>query len=194
MNVFELILDELTEESGVQAISLVENPAIESDWVTLNSEVKISLALDEEKRILMGAALIPNKPIYRRNGKEEFYIYFTPKTIRQASELFFKKGLQKATTLDHELPLQGNTVVESWIKEDEVHDKSLKFGINVPLGTWLISMKIEDDNIWKMAKEGVIKGFSIEGYFADSAVKNSVQTADQLYEEVINLIENATKK
>jgi hypothetical protein len=193
MEVFELVINEESNESAIQAISLVENPAIESDWVTLNSQAKISLALDEERKVLMGAALIPNKPIYRRNGKDEFYIYFTPKTIRKASELFFKNSMQKETTLDHAVPLEGNTVVESWIKEDEVHDKSVKFGINVPIGTWLISMKIEDDAIWKMAKNGIIKGFSIEGYFADSAVRNSSQTDIELFNEISLILENATK-
>jgi len=190
MNIFELIIDEFDEIGGVNAISLVSDPAIESDWITLSKQKKVELKfVDEEKRILMGAALIPNKPIYRRNEKgEEYHIFFSEKTIRRAAELFLEKGLQSESTLEHEIPLKGNTIVESWIKEDEVHDKSVKYGLNAPVGTWCVSMKINDDRIWQLAKEGSIKGFSIEGYFTDGVIHNSKEvTAQDLYNEIMNL-------
>ena len=190
MNIFELIIDELDEIGGVNAISLVSDPAIESDWVTLSKQKKVELKfVDEEKRILMGAALIPNKPIYRRNDKgEEYHIFFSDKTIRRAAELFLEKGLQSESTLEHEISLKGNTVVESWIKEDEVHDKSVKYGLDAPVGTWCVSMKINDDRVWQLAKEGHIKGFSIEGYFTDGVVNNSKeQSIQDLYNEIMNI-------
>lgn len=124
MNIIELVLDEMQELMGIQAISIVENPAIEEDFVALKTQ-KIEFATqDQEKRILMGAALVPNKPIYRKNGEEEFYVYFSKDTIRKASELFFQNGNQNKSTLEHEAELQGLSVVESWIVEDEVKDKS----------------------------------------------------------------------
>ena len=190
MNIFELIIDELDEIGGVNAISLVSDPAIESDWITLSKQKKVELKfVDEEKRILMGAALIPNKPIYRLNEKgEEYHIFFSEKTIRRAAELFLEKGLQSESTLEHEISLKGNTVVESWIKEDEVHDKSVKYGLDAPVGTWCVSMKINDDSVWQLAKEGIIKGFSIEGYFTDGVVNNSKEkTIQELYNEIMNL-------
>ena len=190
MNIFELIIDELDEKGGINAISLVADPAIESDWITLSKQKKVELKfVDEEKRILMGAALIPNKPIYRRNENgEEYHIFFSDKTIRRAAELFLEKGLQSESTLEHEISLKGNTVVESWIKEDEVHDKSVKYGLNAPVGTWCVSMKINDDRVWQLAKEGHIKGFSIEGYFTDNVVHNSKEKSIQeLYNEIMNL-------
>ena len=190
MNIFELIIDELDEIGGVNAISLVSDPAIESDWITLSKQKKVELKfVDEEKRILMGAALIPNKPIYRRNEQgEEYHIFFSDKTIRRAAELFLEKGLQSESTLEHEISLKGNTVVESWIKEDEVHDKSVKYGLDAPVGTWCVSMKINDDRVWQLAKDGHIKGFSIEGYFTDGVVQNSKeQSIQDLYNEIMNL-------
>jgi hypothetical protein len=187
-NIFELLINEEDMLGGVNAISLVSDPAIESDWVTLSKQKVQLKVLDEEKRLLMGAALIPNKPIFRRNDEgEEYHIFFSSKTIRKASELFLKKGLQNESTLEHEIPLKGNTVVETWIKEDETHDKSVLHGLSVPTGTWLVSMKINDDKVWEMAKKGEVKGFSIEGYFTDTAIKQSKQSTEELYNEIMNL-------
>jgi len=166
MDIVELFIDENDEVSGIEAISVVENPAIESDFVALkNQEFKLA-EVDKEKRILMGAALIPNKPIYRRNGDQEYYIYFSKDTVRKASELFFIRGNQNNSTLEHQIPLKGLTAVESWIVESE-QDKSRAYDLNVPIGTWMVSMKVNNDDVWKQVKEGEVKGFSIEGYFAD---------------------------
>ena len=166
MDIIELFIDETDEVSGIEAISVVENPAIESDFVALkNQEFKLA-EVDKEKKILMGAALIPNKPIYRVSGEQEYYIYFSKDTVRKASELFFIKGNQNNTTLEHQLELKGLTAVESWIVESE-QDKSRMYDLDVPIGTWMVSMKVNNDDVWKQVKEGKVKGFSIEGYFAD---------------------------
>ncbi|BCV05531.1 MAG: hypothetical protein CM15mV109_370 [uncultured marine virus] len=167
MRIVELILgdDELT---GIEAISVVENPAIEEDFIALKSE-EIKLAeVDKEKRILMGALLIPNKPIYRKKGEEEYYIYFSRDTVAKASQLYLMNGNQSKATLEHQHTINGLTLVESWLVEDEVHDKSRKYGLNVPVGTWMGAVKVNNDDIWNnFVKTGKVKGFSIEGYFAD---------------------------
>ena len=171
MDIIELILDEDSEGlTGIEAVSIVEMPAIESDFVTL-SEQAIKLAkIDDEKRLLMGAALIPNKPIFRKNGENTFYVYFSEKTVRRASELFFQNSMQNNATLEHEMEINNLTVVESWIVEDTEMDKSKKYGLEVPKGTWMISMKVENEDVWNdYVKTGKVKGFSIEGYFADKA-------------------------
>jgi hypothetical protein len=168
MDIVELFIDENDEVSGIEAISVVENPAIESDFVALkNQEFKLA-EVDTEKRILMGAALIPNKPIYRKNGDQEYYIYFSKATVRKASELFFIRGNQNNSTFEHQISLQGLTAVESWIVESE-QDKSRMYGLDVPIGTWMVSMKVNNDEVWKQVRAGEVKGFSIEGYFADKA-------------------------
>ena len=169
MKLVELIIDERDSESGIDAVSVVESPAIEENFIAL-AEQKIELKeIDAEKRILMGAALIPNKKIYRVNEKtkEEFEIFFSEQTVRQAMELFFKKGNQSKATQEHAKSIDGMTVVESWLIEDKVHDKSVKYGFNLPKGTWMISMKVVNDQVWNDVKEGKVKGFSIEGFFAD---------------------------
>ena len=171
MDIIELILDEENEDQmvGIEAVSIVENPAIESDFIAM-SDQEIKLAkVDDEKRIVMGAALIPSKPILRRDGEKSYYVYFSEDTVRRSSELFFQNGNQSNATLEHQMKANGLTVVESWIVEGE-QDKSRIYGLDVPKGTWMISMKITDDELWAEIKEGKkYKGFSIEGYFADKA-------------------------
>jgi hypothetical protein len=150
MNIIELVINEDEELSGVDAISVVEQPAIEEDFVALkNQQQEIKLAqVSAEKRILMGAALVPEKPIYRSNGQEEFYIYFSKDTVAKASQMFLRKGNQNKATLEHAEAIGGMTVVESWLVEDDVHDKSRKYGLNVPVGTWMVSMKVYNDEVW----------------------------------------------
>ena len=168
MKLIELILDETMALTGIDAISLVEHPAIEEDFIALNTQRMEFATQSEEKRILMGAALVPNKPIYRVNGEEEFYVYFSAETIRKASEMFFQKAKQNNATLEHEVGINGLTVVESWIIEDEQHDKSRMYGMELPVGTWMVSMKVNNPDIWDgFVKTGKVKGFSIEGYFVD---------------------------
>ena len=191
MNIIELILDENEELNGIEAISVVENPAIEENFIFLKAEEVKLAEVDKEKRILMGAALIPNKPIYRKNDKEEFYIFFSKETVVQASQLYLKGGKQGNATLEHQKDIKGMTVVESWLVEDEVHDKSRKYGLNMPLGTWMVSMKVDNDEIWNdYVKTGKVKGFSIEGYFADKVAmpKEKLSTDDKLVKNIIEIL------
>ena len=179
--IVELIIDKDTD--GIDAVSVVDAPAIESNFIALADTYEMKLAeVDTDKRILMGAALIPNKQIYRRVKQDEFYVFFSEDTIKKASELFLMNGNQSNATLQHKSKIDGMTVVESWIVEDPEMDKSKKYGFNLPSGTWMISMKVENEDVWKRVKSGEVKGFSIEGYFAD---KLEMQMQD---EELINTI------
>ena len=180
MKFIELVIDETQEFFGIDAISLVSDPAIESDFVALkNQKQKIQFKkVDEERRLLVGPALIPDKPIYRQDDNgEEFYVYFSKKSVRKAMELFLSHNNQHNWTLEHEQSIQGLTVVESWTVEDKEKDKSALYGLEVPLGTWLVSVKVNNDAIWeKYVKSGEVLGFSIEGYFMD---KYEVQQSSQ---------------
>jgi hypothetical protein len=183
MRVIELIIDEEQEFSGIEAISIVDKPAIQEDFIALSKQDKVQLAdVDTDKRILMGAALIPNKNIYRQDSEEEegYYIYFSEATVKKASELFLIEGNQNKSTLEHQAELSGLSVVESWIVEDEVHDKSRKYGLEMPVGTWMVSMKVNNEDVWQdYVKTGAVKGFSIEGYFSE-AVSLSVSEEVEL--------------
>jgi len=190
MNIIELVLDEENNEIGIEAISVVENPAIEEDFIALNSNIIELAEADKEKKLLVGALLIPNKPIYRRSGDEEYYIYFSKDTVVKASQMYLQNGNKSKATLEHDHEINGLTLVESWIVEDEVHDKSRKFGMNVPVGTWMGSVKVNNDEVWNnFVKTGKVKGFSIEGYFADKMerpkepIKDIQQELSQIQEE-----------
>jgi hypothetical protein len=180
MKIVELLIDEEQELSGIEAISIVDEPAIEENFIALSKQHEIKLAeVDKEKKILMGAALVPNKNIYRRNGEDEYYIFFSEDTVRKASELFLMRGNQNKSTLEHQAELYGLSVVESWIIEDDVHDKSRKYNMDLPIGTWMVSMKVNNDEVWNnYVKTGLVKGFSIEGYFTDKIAMSKINEID----------------
>ena len=200
MDIIELVIDEESEEySGIEAISVVESPAIEEEFIALKKEDQVRLAeVSKEKRLLMGAALIPDKPIYRKSDDNEFYIYFSKDTVAKASQMFLQAGNQGQATMEHATEkLEGMTVVESWIVEDLVHDKSKKYGLDMPLGTWMISVKCANDKVWAKVKEQKIRGFSIEGYFADKLSRpkdkiNDIYTKDdKLLKDIIDVLEES---
>jgi len=178
MRIVELIIEEEEDSlfSGIDAISIVEHPAIEENFVALNQQKEYKLAeADTDKRLLTGALLIPNKTIYRKDGNDEYYIYFTRETVRKASEMFLMNGYQNNSTFEHKLELSGLSLVESWIVEDEVKDKSQIYDMDLPLGTWVGTMKVTNEEVWKdFVKTGKVKGFSIEGYFVEKSKKEEL--------------------
>ena len=198
MRIVELIIDEKDDQSGIDAISVVMSPAIEENFIHLSKHEILLKEIDAEKRILMGPALVPDKQIYRRNDKtkDEYYIYFSKATIRKASELFLMNANQNNSTLEHSQKLKGLSVVESWIIEGK-NDKSKNYGFDLPQGTWMISMKVNNDEIWDKVKLGEVKGFSIEGYFADK-LEMSLKTEDMeekvMIEKIKSLIEKSELK
>ena len=168
MKIVELVLDENGEDMGITAISVVSSPATEERFIALKSQEFKFAEQDKEKRLMLGAALVPNKPIFRKgqNEDEDYYIFFSKETIRKASELFFINGNQSESTLEHDTKLEGLTVCESWIVESEV-DKSRHYGLDVPVGTWMVSVKCSNDKVWEKVKKNEVSGFSIEAFFSD---------------------------
>jgi hypothetical protein len=194
MRIIELILDEEDLDAGVEAISIVESPAIESDFVALkNQEIKLA-EVDKEKKILMGALLIPDKPIYRNGSEGEYYIFFSKDTIVKASQMFLQNGNQSRSTLEHAQALNGLTLVESWIVEDKAKDKTALYGLDVPVGTWMGSVKVNNDDVWnEYVKTNKVKGFSIEGYFADKMEAPKEAIEEQMAEQLLNQIKDIVK-
>ena len=174
--ILEYVIDESTDE-GVFAVSLVEYPAIKSDFVALSAEEVKFADIDREKRIVMGAALIPNKLIYRESPEgEPFYMYFSEDTVRKTSELYFKKSKHGNATIEHAFGVGGITAVEAWIVDNPEMDKSKHYGLIVPKGTWMLSMKIDNDQVWdEYVKSGRVKGFSIEGTFSKAVELKEVE-------------------
>jgi len=186
--IVKCVIDE-TGKLGVGAISLVEFPAIEENFIALN-EVKLA-SVNKERRMVYGPALIPNKYIMRidKVTGDEYYIYFEPETVAKCAHLYLKKNLQYNTTLEHEFSVMGCPVVESWVIEGE-KDKAYHFGLSAPVGSWVVGINVTDDEIWSEVKDGSVKGFSIEGHFNEMAVE---MTAVNLEQEILRAIEAALK-
>jgi hypothetical protein len=198
MKLYELLIDENDLLlSGVNAISIVETPAIQSDFIALGDQKPVLLAeVNRDKQILMGAALIPDKPIYRRDGEEEYYVYFSKETIAKTAEAFFRNNNQNNATLEHAEVLNNMTVFESWIVEDPEFDKSKKYGLEVPEGTWMVSMKVDDKDVWdNYVKDNKVFGFSIEGKFANvlRKEKSDMNFSDQVLDGTLELIKQFLK-
>ena len=200
MKTYELFLSD-EDLQGIDAISVVGSPAMESKFVALADEKKVQFAkIDNEKKILLGVALIPEKKIYRfdEKTKEEYYVYFSKETIKRASELYLKKGNQSNANLEHSKFTLNGTIVESWIVEDLEKDKTALYGIDAPVGSWVVAMKIEDEEQWKMCKENG-SGFSIEGMFDEKVTltKNEnmdfKQMKDELFTEIKQLFGKQVK-
>jgi len=157
------------KNKGVYAISLVNDPAIEEYFVQMSKEYEVKLAeIDREKRLFMTPVLIPNQKILRLDDNgNAFNIVFEAETIRLAQQNFQKNGFQNESTLEHDinLKLDGVSFVESWIKDDEVHDKSVMKGFNQPIGTWFTIFRVDDDDVMAKIESGEIKGVSIDGAF-----------------------------
>ncbi len=171
MKLYELILSD-EEVQGIDAISVVGSPAMESQFVMLSEEKRVSFAkIDNEKQILLGVAMIPEKKIYRfdEDTQEEFNVFFSKETIKRASELYLKKGNQSNANLEHSKLALSGTIVESWIVEDLQKDKTALYGIDAPVGSWVVAMKIEDKEQWELCKENGT-GFSIEGMFNEKVI------------------------
>ena len=197
--IVELVISDENEELAIDAISLVSAPAIEENFVYFGKDKNnLTLAkVDEEKRMIVAPALIPNKQIFRYdpNTDSEYYVYFSPETVRKASELYLKHNNHHKATYEHKERVSGVVTTESWIKEGD-QDKSKLYGFDLPNGTWFVKMRIDNEELWQEIKGGSLKGLSIEGYFANrfEAMEQRKPTDEEILHalnEIIN--ENQTK-
>ena len=188
MKTYEAVFNE-EEVSGVYAISLVESPAMEGNFIALSKQEEIQFKeVDKEQRILMGLVLEPNKPIYRNQNGEEFNIVFSEQTIKELSYNFFKQKHQSNSTIEHDTKqkIAGVTFTESWIVENPTNDKSNNFGFSYQKGSWVAVMKVDDPAIWDdYVKTGKVKGFSIDAMLSLKEVNlnSNINMSNQILEE-----------
>ena len=170
-SIVELVINDENQELAIDAISLVTAPAIEQDFVFFGKEKNnLTFAkVDEEKRMLISPALIPGKTIFRHDPQtsSDYFVFFSKATVRKASELYLKHNNHHKATYQHQDRISGILTVESWIIEDSKLDKSTLYGFSLPVGTWMVKLKIDNDEIWSKIKDGELKGLSIEGYFTN---------------------------
>jgi hypothetical protein len=182
MKLFELTIEDNSDE--IFAISLVENPAIQSDFVYFSKQKEsIQFAkVDNDQRKLVGAILIPDKNILRIDEQtgESYEVFFSKKTVAQLAQNYLKRKMVDKATLEHDNKIKGVTLVESWIKESKTNDKSNLYGLNAPLGTWVgvfsIDRTAEGDKLWnEYVKTGKVKGFSVEALLSHKLIKASAE-------------------
>ncbi len=187
MKIVELILDE--DNEGVFAISLVDRPAIQENWIALSKDHKIEFKeVATKKNILVGAVLIPDMHIDRMGEDGQvFQVFFSGETIQKTAHKFMKDGNQGNSTLQHKTKIEGVNVVETWLKEDMVNDKSVMYGFDYPLNTWLVAISVDNQDIRNKIIKGEIKGFSIEGFFGEQVQMSEDQ---KLYNAIKELLIN----
>jgi len=196
--IVELIIDPSEEELAIDCISLVSAPAIEENMVYM-SKAKNNLTLakvDEDKRELISPALIPDKNIYRYNAEkdEDFYVYFSKETVKNCAYSFLRNNNHHKATLEHQDRVSGVLTVESWIIEDPKIDKARLYGFELKKGTWMVKMKIENDDLWQKVKSGNIKGLSIEGYFTSKFQQMQEKEKEPTSEEILKALNEIIRK
>jgi hypothetical protein len=183
LQLFELVVD--AEEDGVFANSFVEEPAIERPFVFFNKQKEVQFqAIDNEKRLVAGPLLIPNKKIIRMDEQMGMYnVFFKPETIELIARKFMKNGYNGEVTVEHDKKVKDVYLTESWLIEQSSKDKSNLYGYTLPKGTWFGIYKVDNPKVWEEVKAGKYKGFSIEGIFEHKA---STMKSSQLFTKDIN--------
>ena len=192
---FELVVPE--EEMGVYAISLVDKPATETQWLAFSEEIKFSL--DSDKQIISAPLMLANTPIYRKDKMNgEHYIVFTQATLERMAINFFKNNVREFNEMHNSaFGIDNATVVESWLKTSE-NDKSVALGFkDAPVGSWFISVFIDDKQYWEEnIKSGKFKGFSLEGFFEKvqlSAEEPIVNETEKELNDFVNKLDEILK-
>ena len=193
-------------DSETYAISLVESPAIEETLVALEEQkpIKVQLA-DEDKYMVYSAVLVPDRPIFRRNEDgDEFYIEFTKESIEKMAQEYLMNYRQNEITLDHETMANDITLVESWIKTDMYKDKSVAIGLSedLPIGTWIAGLKVNQIDAWNRIKNGELRGFSVESMISleefskqeQNTNNMNIETNDMFWDKLKNILKDTFSK
>lgn len=171
--IFEIFINEL-DETGMELISLVDNPAIQIKGMIFKEEYNMSFKeVSEDEQIIVGPAMVPNIDIYREDKDlGQYLVRFTKETIKKLVEKFNSNGTNRRINIDHTDRMVDGYIMEDWIIEDEMYDKSKMYGFDLPIGTYMIKVKIEDKDFWLNEVKGNEKfGFSIEGLLGQKLVK-----------------------
>lgn len=182
---FVVVFDD--DESVFNNVAFVTAPAIEENFIRLSKQEdnEVKLSVDDEKRIVSGPALIPDMPIYRDQGGRKFYITWTAETIKQMAISFFRNSRQNAGNVEHQVPVNGITYFESYIidKKRGICPKEYE---NLPDGTWMLSAKVTNDEVWDLVKEGSLTGFSIDVSNVQFKEEKEIDTLEELLEYLNN--------
>lgn len=185
------IIDDENSEIEVDFVSLVDKPAIERQFLAFKDHERIGFAIqDEEEKIISGPLMLADKPIYRNDENGEYYVTFTKDTIKLIAQKFFKKGYQKNVNLMHDQGMiaEGLTMFESWITDEKRGIKPMVGFEDVNDGSWFGSFKVENEDVWKLIKDGKVRGFSVEGVF--NYRKSGIANADKMWSQIIKILKD----
>ena len=157
------IMDLGDESTGVEIVSLVDYPAIERNFIKFSKDTEVKFKVDEEKRVVFGPVLLPNKPIYRRDSDGyEYYVKFSKEAIERIAIKFFEDHNSTNVNLQHEVNVDGCVYFQSFIKDSERGISPAGFE-DIEDGAWFMACKINNDDVWDKVMDGTLRGFSIEG-------------------------------
>jgi hypothetical protein len=180
MRIVELSIQDDDKKVNLDALSLVEQPAIQVNFIALSADhtkvaTKFASVTPGEKHMVYGPALIPNKLILRKDDNDEYYqCYFNKDTVEKCANIYMSKS--QTLNTDHDKELKDAYVSENWLVTDPSNDKANAMGFKVPEGTWMCGVKIQNDMVWEEIKAGQLNGFSIEGFFTTQFSKYCMQS------------------
>ena len=191
LKVFELVIDEDSEDSGVNMIALVDYPAIEKDFMRFSKQQAFKVQ-DEEQRIVSGPAMLADKAIFRMDEEiGEHYVLFTAETIKKIRNKFAKTQTSDMVNLMHDTAVSGVHIVESFLIDERRGITTPKGFDEMTQGSWFVSMLLENEEVWQQVKDGTFKGFSVEGIFERATEEHKPENLEDLFraiEEVIGKI------
>lgn len=176
-------------QTEVNFIALVDRPAIQLNWQSFK-EAPAKFAIDQEKQIISGPLMVADMPIYRKDDEfGEYYAVFNATTIEKIAIKYYQKGFQSNVNLMHDgdMIVEGATMFESWIVNRELGKMPMKGYEDVSDGSWFGSFKVTNDKVWGMVKDGLIKGFSVEGLFQYKPKKQEM-SEEQILAKIQDLL------
>ena len=185
------ISEDLNDDVEVDFVALVDRPAIERDFLKFKGAKANFVIQSEDRRIVSGALMLADTPIYRNDQNGEYYVTFTKDTIEKIAQKFFKKGYQSNVNLMHDeaLAVEGVTMYESFIVDSSRGVMAMKGFENAPEGSWFGSFKVENESVWNKIKSGEFKGFSVEGIFNYKKEKQPMSVEESLWSEICSILE-----
>lgn len=185
--IYTLVLNEDEENAGLEAVALVDQPAIERNWFAFNEQKKFTFKADEERRIITGALMIADLPIFRTSKEMgDFYVVFDKQQIELLVQKYFRLGLVNNVNEMHDpnKKVDGVTMFESFIVDTQRGIKPPNGFEGVPEGSWFGSYKVDNEEIWNKVKSGEFLGFSVEGMFKPVPQKKTLES------EILEIIES----
>ena len=183
--IYEILFDDI--ESVFNNVAIVTEPAIMETFIQLSKQddSRVRMKVDEEQRIVSGPALIPDELIYRNQGGQQFYIKYSADTIKKMAVNFFKNSRQNEGNVEHQISVNGITYFESYIIDKERGVAPREFA-DLPDGTWILSAKVNNDEVWQLVKDGTLTGFSIDISNIRFKDEKEIETLEEFIEYLNN--------